>query len=335
MTSLIPDAGSVAPRRESPAMSHSITWPGTTVPQLQSAKLRLQRTTPTHWLRLPRDLLREARPAVQAVFALRVVVAATVAVGPVGLDRLRTLGLIGSWLALTQAVYVFNGLTDVAADRCNGSSRPIAAGLLAPRTAGLAVAALAAAGMLGCALADPLALIPAGLFLMLGWAYSAGPRLKAHPCGFALVIGLGAALAYMAGWTLHPVQPACLAAEATIATWVGVCCAAKDFSDIDGDRQDGRRTWPVVLGAHRAAFVVGVAALGTALAAMAFAVVAPTVLPAAVVLLVGSAWLATRLRSCVRLTADDCREIRRRPYRAFLATQYLANLSVLVTLILT
>lgn len=312
-----------------------MTWPGITVTQLQLAKLRLQRTVPAHWLRLPWDLLREARPAVQAVFALRLVVAATVAVGPAALDRPRTLGLIASWLALTLAVYVFNGLTDVAGDRCNGSSRPIAAGLLAPRTAGLAVGAIAAAGMLGCALDDPLALVPAGLFLTLGWTYSAGPRFKAHPCGFALVIGLGAALAYTAGWTLHPVQPAGLAAEAAIATWIGMCCAAKDFSDVDGDRQDGRRTWPVVLGADRAALVVGVAAVGTASAAMAFAIVAPTVLPAAVVLLVGSAWLATRLHSCVRTAGDDRRGIRRRPYRAFLATQYVANLSVLVALILS
>jgi len=315
-------------------MSLLITLPATAVSRPPRADDAVQRPVSVDRLRLPRDLLREARPAVQAVFTLRVVVAATAAVGPTGLLRLRTMVLISSWLALTLAVYVFNGVTDVAADRCNRSSRPLATGSLAPRTAAFAACAMATAGVLGCALADSLALIPAGLFLALGWAYSAGPRFKAHPCGFAIVIGLGAALAYSAGWTLHPIRLASLAAEAAIATWVGMCCAAKDFSDIDGDRHDGRRTWPVVLGPDRAALVVGVAAMGTAVAALAFAVGAPTVLPAAVVLLLGSTVLVSRLRSCVR-NAHDGRDSGRRPYRAFLATQYAANVSVFVSLTLS
>ena len=69
-----------------------------------------------------------------------------------------------------------------------------------------------------------------------------------------------------------------------IALWVGLCCAAKDFSDIDGDRAAGRRTWPVLIGGRRASRILACLAVGGAGATIGAArVAAVPALPAFVI----------------------------------------------------
>jgi 4-hydroxybenzoate polyprenyltransferase len=268
---------------------------------------------------------------VQAVFLLRAVTAAD---GGAGIAR--SAPVLASWGALSIAVYVFNGLTDRVGDRANGSRRPLARGSLSPRTASWAIALLSVAGICGCWLARP-AVVPLALaFLLLGWAYSAGPALKKHPVGFAVAVGGGAALTYAAGWVAAGCQGhATLVFGLAMSVWVGCACGVKDFSDVTGDRLAGRGTWPVRLGMRRAVRLL-CGCIAAALAVMlACSIVVPVVLPATLVVGAGSAALAVACRQQGRRAAGQGAEGEeasggRLAYRIFLCTQYAANLAFAV-----
>ncbi|MDP9093153.1 MAG: UbiA family prenyltransferase [Actinomycetota bacterium] len=273
---------------------------------------------------IPRAVFAESRPAVQLIFLMR----STVASGIVFHPSFRSLTGIFAWALITISIYVFNGVTDLTTDSANHSARPIASGLLGRSTAITWCVALSAIG-LGMCWYVSLAEFGLGVaMLTLGWAYSAGPSLKTSATGFAIVIGLGAALTYAAGWaaggrvTVHD-----LVLALSISLWVGVCCAAKDFSDIDGDRVAGRRTWPVVLGPRRAAHLLSVLAVAASVIALWAAVqLDATPLPA-LALVVGSLTLA-RVASKSANAPD--RIARRRPYRYFVVAQYATNGAMLI-----
>lgn len=261
---------------------------------------------------------------VQALFILRSL-ASSGLVRHVTQNRAVT---VGGWTLLVVAIYVFNGVTDLAADQANGSLRPVATGELSTRSALAWSAALAVAGVGLCGVAGIGELCIAIAMIVLGWAYSAGPSLKSSPTGFALVIGLGAALTYLAGRVAAGgLTATSLATYGSVAGWVGLCCAAKDFSDVEGDRAAGRRTWPVLLGARRAALLVAVLAIAgaTAIALAAHADHLPSM--TAVPLALGSITLGVSALASAQ--ASD-RRTRRRPYRAFMATQYATNLALLL-----
>jgi 4-hydroxybenzoate polyprenyltransferase len=269
-------------------------------------------------------VLAESRPGVQVVFLMR----STAGSGLVQHPSLKTLYGIGGWVLITIAIYVFNGVTDLEADRTNSSKRPLATGHLSTVTALRACLALAAVGIGLCWLVGPFEVGLAVGFLALGWAYSAGPALKNSATGFAVVIGLGAALTYSAGWvaggriTTHG-----LVLALSVSLWVGVCCASKDFSDIDGDRVAGRHTWPVVLGTRRAARVLSALAVATAVGTVVIAARFGANVAPAVTLTIGSLALAA---VAVRSASAPARATRRRPYRAFISTQYATNASMLI-----
>ncbi len=276
------------------------------------------------WSTTPRAVFAESRPVVQLIFLMRATATSGIVYRP---DVHILFGLIG-WCSLTIAIYVFNGVTDLAADTANHSVRPIASGLLT-RTAAIAwCVALSVVGLCGCWYAAPVEFGLGVFMLVIGWAYSAGPSLKNSATGFALVIGIGAALTYAAGWvaagrfTAHD-----LVLAVCISAWVGLCCASKDFSDVDGDRVAGRHTWPVVLGPRRAANLLAVLALGGSTTVLVIAVATGAhPLPAATLLLGSILLAAITSRSAI---ASD-RNVRRRPYRMFVATQYATNGAMLM-----
>lgn len=274
---------------------------------------------PAAWAAAPLAVFAESRPGVQLVFLMRSSATSGIVTHP-SVHRLT--GILG-WALLTIAIYVFNGVTDLATDTANRSTRPIASGLLSRSSALAWCAALAGAGMAACWQIGLMQTFLGAAMLVLGWAYSSGPTLKNSPTGFAVVIGLGAALTYAAGWvagghvTMHD-----LALALSVSLWVGLCCASKDFSDIDGDRLAGRRTWPVVLGPQRAAHLLSVLAVSAATGVLVLAGVSGADPVPAAALVMGSIALAfTATRSA---SAPD-RITRRRPYRAFLTTQYTIN----------
>lgn len=274
-------------------------------------------------------VIRESRPAVQAIFLVRACVAAGI---PFQFSA-RAAGVIAGWSMLSVAIYVLNGVTDREGDRINGSRRPIASGQLLPGTALSAAVLLAVAGTALCAAADTWALPLAAGFLLLGWAYSAGPALKNSPVGFAATIGGGAGLTYAAGWVAGgQARPAQLGFGIAMAVWVSLACAAKDFSDAEGDRLAGRRTWPVLLGARRAASCLRICALAGSLVMVAAAIVlASSLWLAALVVVTGSIALG---RTCARSVsprgARPSRAARRGPYRVYMSTQYSAHLALVL-----
>jgi 4-hydroxybenzoate polyprenyltransferase len=274
------------------------------------------------------QILRESRPAVQAVFIVR----ACVAAGIPFQFSMRAAGVIAGWSMLSMAIYVLNGVTDRTGDRVNRSCRPIATGALLPTTALRVSALLSVAGVTICTAARGWSLPLALAFLALGCAYSVGPALKNSPVGFAVTIGGGAGLTYAAGWVAGgALRPAELGFGVAMAVWVGLACAAKDFSDADGDRLAGRRTWPVLLGGRGAATCLRICALAGSLVMVAAAlVVDATLWPAALVIVTGSVALSRSCAASVALGAEPSRSARRRPYRTFMLTQYGANLALVL-----
>ncbi len=142
------------------------------------------------------------------------------------------------------------------------------------------------------------------------------------------MIGAGAAMTYAAGWISRGhVTVDGLALALLVSLWVGLCCASKDFSDLDGDRVAGRRTWPVILGPRAAArLLAAVAVLAAGCVVLSTALTSMSPIPAATICL-GSVAVAT---TAVQSAGARTRTTRRRPYKAFLTTQYATNITIMI-----
>lgn len=281
--------------------------------------------------------LQEARPTVQVAFLLRFAVGVVSAAQlPHSLAR-PALGMASLWCAVVCA-YLLNGVTDVREDRANGSRRPIARGDLPERTAAHGTVLLACAALFLGGLAGPRVVLWTAGFLVLSWAYSAEPvkaKCSSGRCA-VVVFGLGAT-AYGAGvsasggeWTATGVLVA-----GVMSAWMALVGAVvKDLGDVSGDAAGGRRTVAVVHGpaAARALAVAGALTVGAAAPALAL-LWATSALAAAAPVALGAVWVVTQvLRGARREHAD--RAERRGAYRAFMVTQYVANLTMLVFLAL-
>ncbi len=143
-----------------------------------------------------------------------------------------------------------NDYFDREIDRINDPGRPIPSGRVSARGA-LAVSVVLFALATVCALALPtLALAIAAVNLLLLLAYT--EFFKGTPgAGNALVAYLGGSTFLFGGATVENVPPtvvlALLAAVSTLAREI-----IKDVEDVAGDREEGLRTLPVVVGDQRA-----------------------------------------------------------------------------------
>jgi len=152
---------------------------------------------------------------------------------------LRTLAATLAFCALSGAVYTFNDLRDAAMDRQHPTKcrRPIAAGAISTRTAGIAAGLLLGAALAGCAvLSFELALAAAG-YVVINLAYSLGLKRVAFvdvslvASGFLLrVVGGAFAIAV-------PVSPWLLACTALLAAMLGF---GKRIHELILARRDGR-----------------------------------------------------------------------------------------------
>ena len=275
-------------------------------------------------VRLPIYLAIEARLPILLIFTVRMVAANGIAIR-FSEDRLKA---TIAWVMLTVAVYVFNGISDVAGDRVNGSTRPLATGNLSVTTASVSCVLLAAGAFVlawSCGVVEGLL---AAAALALGWAYSAGPDLKRSPSGVTFTIFAGAVLTYLAGRQVNVMSIGTDAVLVAFALWVGLCSSAKDFSDIDGDRAMGRRTLPVRLGPVRAARLIAASSfVGFAAVALTIGLAEPALLPLIAVNGIGTAVLAAAL---LRIRPDQSRHDLRLPYKAFAVTQIGFNLAVIL-----
>jgi len=282
----------------------------------------------------------EARPCVLLVFLLRFLVGSALSgMGAARGDLVRVAETAVVWELAVFAVYLFNGVTDVHEDRINGSQRPIARGALSTAVARW-VAAVAAMASIGGAAALGSHLLWAVLALLgLGFCYSSPPiHLKRHAVtstATGILLGL---LTYYAGpsaYTGHGWSHASAALCVFVVgatTWMGLVGGlTKDLSDVAGDVAAGRRTVPGVCGEARARRAVSFAALGLAVGfCAAGAWTSPLLIWPGVAMLGGAIAMAV---VCLRRSAHRTRSGSRRPYRVFMTTQYLVNLSVVAPLI--
>jgi 4-hydroxybenzoate polyprenyltransferase len=275
----------------------------------------------------------EARPAVQGIFLLRFLAGASFA-SPLfaGVVNYPLWGGAALWVCATLSVYILNGVMDVEEDQINGSSRPVASGKLPVAQAagvagGLAVLSIAGSFLLGGLMVGSVVVL-----LALGWLYSGPPLyLKRWSTGSAAVAILAALITYNAGYAANgggsDVRSLFVFA-AVMALWMGLVGQTKDLSDVEGDRQAGRRSGPVVWGEEVARLVFSGMALclggGYVLSAALFAT--SLLIPAFVL---ASGAIAVALITLGPWSRGN-KSRRRRPYKAFMNTQYVATLAVVI-----
>jgi 4-hydroxybenzoate polyprenyltransferase len=255
---------------------------------------------------------------VQGIFMLRFLAVAALAPS----QTLSTAVAAAGWLCIIVAIYLLNGLSDLEGDRLNGSRRPLASGRLDPATAWAMTAALAVAGLAVCSAHSANLGTLASCMLLLGGGYSYGPCWKASRHAAGIVIGAAAAITYAAGavavdaasWQL-------LAFTTSVSAWIAFACAAKDLSDVAGDRAMGRQTAPIALGLDGARRRLAAATTVAAAAVlMISAVLGIYGLPALAIAL-GTTVLALSLTIKQR---PLCSRRPRAPYRVYMVTQYAA-----------
>ncbi len=311
----------------------AVRRPAIRTPAIRTSAIRtsaIRRPAVPAGLRTLRLAWEEARPVVQVVFLLRFLAGLALAERHRSVLSWSIVAAAASWSCVTSSIYVLNGVSDVAGDRANGSTRPIASGRLPIDTALWTAVALAVAGVaLSAAVRGPAALL-AVLMLVLGWAYSmARSPLKKSMPGFFAVVTAGGLLTYLAGWFSVGPRPGLelLVFGLAMSFWMGLGGSTKDLSDTEGDRAEGRRTWPVILGERKARTAMAVSALAVGLGFFGVALrVAAGLVGPAVVLLAGSLALAAVL---ITSSSGGNRRTRRRPYRMFMVTQYVAHLTLL------
>ncbi|WP_415381275.1 geranylgeranylglycerol-phosphate geranylgeranyltransferase [Halosimplex sp. TS25] len=143
-----------------------------------------------------------------------------------------------------------NDYFDRDIDRINDPDRPIPSGSVSARGALVVSGVLFALAIVSALALPTLALAIAGVNLLLLIAYT--EFFKGTPgAGNALVAYLGGSTFLFGGATVENVPPtvvlALLAAVSTLAREI-----IKDVEDVEGDREEGLRTLPVVVGDRRA-----------------------------------------------------------------------------------
>ncbi len=162
-----------------------------------------------------------------------------------------------SALLVTCASNAWNHAFDVDIDRRNKPGRPIPSGLATAREAVLLGHACAIVGLLAGYLTSPWFFVCVCAGVLATWLYSAPPlRTKRRTWGALLTIAIPrGALVPVAGWSvLAPptgVEPWALGVVAGL--FVFGAAVTKDFADVEGDREHGCRTLPIVWGPARAA----------------------------------------------------------------------------------
>lgn len=271
--------------------------------------------------------LLESRPVVQVMFLSRFL-AGAVLTGRAGAHLVSVAGGAVGWFAAAVAVYVFNGIMDVAEDRGNGSRRPIASGRL-PRASAAIFTGCAAALALGIGTTAGIA-VDALLFLGLGYLYSGPPR-PAKGAGVAtcaVIAALGLATFWAGARAAHGHSAAAVVFGLVMSGWMGLVGAlAKDITDVPGDALAGRHTFAVRYGIVPVARCTAALAVAVAVAGVtATALTAPVLLPSMLVLTLGACRVA-----------GDCRslsgEMPRNPYHSFMAAQYATIAALGLTLL--
>lgn len=231
--------------------------------------------------------------------------------------------------ASVACVYLYNGLTDIAGDRINGSRRPLAQGELTVDEVRWTITGLIAL-VAAASLAVPVWVSACNaLMLVLGYFYSGGraPVKVRGSLGLA-VAASGAVLPYVSGAvaTSGRIPLVTLTTALTLGSWVWAVGPTKDLSDVEGDTLAGRHTLPVRHGPRRARALISLRAI--LLAAVAVTLGASG--RAAPALLVALPCAGLIVISCAASGGSPSRSLARRPYRVFMTSQFLMNALIFV-----
>jgi len=280
--------------------------------------------------------LEEARPTVQGVFLLRMLAGISIVGGSFSVawsSAIVWAGIAAKACAIV-AVYIYNGVMDVEEDRANGSARPIARGALLPVQGRRAAMVFGAVGLVVAMGARSPALVANVLVILaVGWCYSAPLfSLKRFPAGFMLTMVLLSLPSYHAGYVMTDNgtgRLSFLVFVTAMLLWLAFVGQSKDLSDVEGDRSVGRRSLPIAWGEDAARWAISVSALlvGGSFGVVSACFVKVLMLPA-VLVFVGA--VAVAILSLGPWGRGE-RKQRRRPYAAFMVTQYVGNISVILT----
>ncbi|MCL4436186.1 MAG: UbiA family prenyltransferase [Thaumarchaeota archaeon] len=156
---------------------------------------------------------------------------------------------LGMYLA-SLGVYVYNDITDIGEDSINSVQRPLIAGKVTKSQAAKFVIAIWSASLL---LQLFLTWVAAGmtlLYILLGILYShpATHLKKLFPLK-TVVTALGGAMASLVGGlAAGGITPQVLFAATVFFLFFFILGPLGDVGDLEGDRMQGRQTFPVVLG---------------------------------------------------------------------------------------
>lgn len=275
----------------------------------------------------------EARPSVLGMFILRYAAGVVLVAWHItALGTTRILGGALAWGLATFAAYVFNGIMDVAEDRINGSRRPIARGDLPLATAlSVVIGSAISAELIGFILGGQMIWLVSA-WLLVGYSYSAPPLYLKRRASTTLMTG------FLIGWLSYSAGSAVaggsllagrsLLFAIAMSAWTAlVGPMAKDIPDVIGDAAANRHTIATLLSERNICIVMsGTAfALGIGFVVSAL-VISPTLAWPAIVMCGGAVAVAVTARG---LNAAADRSERRKPYRAFMLTQYATHVCLL------
>ena len=182
-------------------------------------------------------------------FASATCIAALISVQGAASLPLLLIATLGMYLA-SLGVYVYNDITDIGEDSINSAQRPLIAGKVTKSQAAKFVVAIWSASLL---LQVSLTWAAAGmtlLYILLGVVYShpATHLKKLFPLK-TVVTALGGAMASLVGGlAAGGITPQVLFAATVFFLFFFILGPLGDVGDLEGDRMQGRRTFPVVLG---------------------------------------------------------------------------------------
>ena len=173
---------------------------------------------------------------------------------------------VAAFCALSGAVYAFNDVRDVEADRAHPSKRhrPIASGRLGERAALILAAVLAAAGLATAFALAPMAGVWAGAYLAQNLAYSL--KLKQVAFVDVVLIAFGFILRVMAGGAAIGVDPSpwLIACTGLLAMFLGLGKRAHELARAQAAGRDVGATRAALAGYRPAAVQIAMIVLAIA-----------------------------------------------------------------------
>ncbi|MBF0569275.1 MAG: UbiA family prenyltransferase [Candidatus Omnitrophica bacterium] len=177
--------------------------------------------------------------------------------------------LLSSLLLAILFSLITNNIADQKIDQITNPDRPLVTGRIAPDLYNRIGWTCLGGSMVYALLAGAIYLEIMATFIGAYFVYSMPPlRLKRLPVLSKGVIGFNSLLMFMAGYMLHQGEVAIpLKIIVFFLVFLGLSSNFIDLKDIEGDRLEGIKTLPLLLGAILAKRIIGLAFVATYLAA--------------------------------------------------------------------